>query len=695
MRGYSPCGERSSQSKSSHIVMVQTKSLRQILGDIVHPYDYEGDHVAISPNGKYVLRLYFNGCWRRVEIDDLLPTSNSSRVLHVVDRNHPGLLWPALIEKAYLKVRGGYDFPGSNSGTDLEVLTGWLPQQVFLHDEDVDPNALWTELFDAFERGNILLTIGTGKLPRREQKQLGLAAEHDYAILDMKMYRDIREMLIKNPWSDGDVFKGAARRRPNPNHEDEELELPAQELAEEMLPGTFWMEFNSVFQFFENMYINWNPGLFNQRQDMHFNWNIAEEPFVPNVFSDHPQFMIRAQHADEIWLLVNRHLRTGDYTHANSGKNGYISLYLYDKNGFQVLSTEGAKVRGPFVDSPNTLLRFHTSAHKAYTAVLVAQDLPPGKHSFTLSVFSKSVTRLEMAPSLYEHQSTLSAAWTRSTSGGNSDSPRYLENPQFYMTIVSPDSSVAVALRLSSDPNNTLDQTNIHVKLLLLYSPVQSLRNASNSRVHRISKLRSRDIVATSGDYRRGSAVIETILGPGTYTLICSTFDENQLAKFSLDLYTSSPANPQLRVVPSESSGRLSIISAPAVFKAGDTRLVASLSVSRLSKAIFKGHVRRPEISKSNRSSSLFKISIEQGNGPYPVEIGTSANSDTELWNTIHSVRIEDVSLDPKMQVAGGLWLVIERPTQASPAEQTVALEVEILAEERIEIGEWTNVSSP
>lgn len=96
------------------------------------PYDKVNDRPEISKTGKYVYRLHFNGCFRQVVIDDRLPASKSSRTLHVVDRQNPMLLWPALLEKAYLKVRGGYDFPGSNSGTDLWVLTGWIPEQIFL-----------------------------------------------------------------------------------------------------------------------------------------------------------------------------------------------------------------------------------------------------------------------------------------------------------------------------------------------------------------------------------------------------------------------------------------------------------------------------------------------------------------------------------------------------------------------------------
>lgn len=85
-----------------------------------------------SENGKYIFKLHFNGCFRKVTIDDRLPQSRIARSLHCFDRDDKSNMILALIEKAYLKVRGGYDFPGSNSGTDLWVLTGWIPEQLSL-----------------------------------------------------------------------------------------------------------------------------------------------------------------------------------------------------------------------------------------------------------------------------------------------------------------------------------------------------------------------------------------------------------------------------------------------------------------------------------------------------------------------------------------------------------------------------------
>jgi calpain-7 len=98
----------------------------------MHPLDTDSLMPAASENGKYIFRMHFNGCFRSVVIDDRLPSSSTERTLFVTDRQHSRLIWPALMEKAYLKVRGGYDFPGSNSGTDLSVITGWIPEQVAL-----------------------------------------------------------------------------------------------------------------------------------------------------------------------------------------------------------------------------------------------------------------------------------------------------------------------------------------------------------------------------------------------------------------------------------------------------------------------------------------------------------------------------------------------------------------------------------
>lgn len=121
----------------------QRKHKKRLITDCIYPRDAH-EKPIYNPSGKYMVKLFYNGISRKVIVDDRLPCDKNGKLMCTYSK--AAEFWPSIIEKAYMKLMGGYDFPGSNSSIDLQTLTGWIPEQIFLEDGKFDKNTTWMRM---------------------------------------------------------------------------------------------------------------------------------------------------------------------------------------------------------------------------------------------------------------------------------------------------------------------------------------------------------------------------------------------------------------------------------------------------------------------------------------------------------------------------------------------------------------------
>lgn len=505
---------------------------RRLITSIIYPQNKHKEPIY-NPFGKYMVKLHINGIPRKVIIDDLLPTSRYNQLLCSYSSNR-GELWISLLEKAYMKVMGGYDFPGSNSNIDLHALTGWIPERWAIRPNEPDFNKdnLFDTLLLRLHKGDVLVTVATGQLSDLDADRTGLVPSHAYAVLDVKKINGERLLQLKNPWS---------HLRWKGNYSELDIKHWTQDLKEklnydpesasEFDNGVFWIDYDSICRFFDVFYLNWNPGLFNYTYCIHQMWKAGIGP-VKDAYNigDNPQFLLDIQNrgSGAIWILLTRHIT--DIADFRQNQE-YITVLIYRNDGKRVYYPHDPPpyIDGVKINSPHYLckIKLGEQSDTKYTLV-ISQYEKTNTIYYTLRAYGTCPFVLRKIPQLYKYEEEVTGQWKGITAGGCSNHSTYLNNPRYQIVLE------------SANNNNYL--------LIILKGPKQyqigfDINTVVLNDVNAATAFKTK----TSGPFRSGFVYLELEDVPaGTYHIIPSTYIPSQEGPFFLICKSSCKLQLQL-----------------------------------------------------------------------------------------------------------------------------------------------------
>ncbi|KAF9494200.1 cysteine proteinase [Pleurotus eryngii] len=472
-----------------------------------------------ATKGRHDLKLFFN------VIDNTLPYHHRTGALlcmsttpYTIDdcdgtQSSGPVLWPSFLEKGYMKLMGGYDFPGSNSTIDIHALTGWIPEHIEIKSPGFEPERTWARIYNGFFSGRCMLTLGTGPTEYAYWQGSELLGSHSYAVIDVREDGDSRSLVVLDSWTPSEDEAGSKSKT---------LEIP-------------WMD---VLEVFDGIYVSWDPSMWENQLNFHGMWKRRGEDDQGNT--RHLQLLFEAEYRgdmgdepDEIWILLTRHLyktnQTSEYISAKVDIEDVLASQMSSS-----VDLDRVAVKGTYTNSTHVLARTRipTTQQSGALSIFVSYDGPSSEIGYSVTAYSHRTISWGKSAVKPPFSTTVKGSFILKNSGGNCTCPSYMTNPQYHLRVhpskrsQNEKSNVTLSMHTSKD---------IPINVTVVWSQGE-----------RVMELTQTEVVMNSGAYSYGSARVKKELLAGDYTVILSAFEPRYLGTFSLkvDAYNRIDLRP-------------------------------------------------------------------------------------------------------------------------------------------------------
>ncbi|ODV84984.1 hypothetical protein CANARDRAFT_28716 [[Candida] arabinofermentans NRRL YB-2248] len=522
-------------------------SIANLNVDLIHDI-VKTQQDSITLNKQFAILLRFNGTKRIVYMDSYLPADDT---LFVKSSSNSNLLFPAFIEKAYLKINGvtNFDcFKGSNFAIDTFILTGFIPESISV-DELTQENLL--NVYKLFKEKKIVLGLGTADLTKDECEHYKLVPFHDYSIIDIKLANSNSQSDLKfsvmNPWID-------------------------KENSKRVFEVDYLYHFNAL-------YIGWNPnGMFDYQYKRSF-FSTQKSEFTNKSFIDNVQYTVsnNSKEENEVWVLVERHFHPV-YDDSSSSRSISMKAEWFDADNTEKLwgkSLQRVLLKTLKSESKFLLSKLKLKPFQKATGVFFLDDedtsvkvTPPV--FFTVHAYAKNLVDICKSSSTSKDIKTVSDIWSPMQSGGSWSHGRYFDNPQFELIINDDSSNVNAMIGLFTN-----DKMMVNFLVFESSSKFRFLTDFDER-----SLVRGQDL-----KYSSGHQVKKVGLESGKrYIIVASTYSFDEYDTFKLRVKCST----EFQLTKISNSLGLYTKTIPFTFQPKELSFSANFELSRNSKIIIK-----------------------------------------------------------------------------------------------------------